>query len=135
MVRSAITDPSACWCTTLTTTRAARNRRKKTLKTPHFGRGRLQHAERGATLGRREGAVERGEIVGIECEVDGAAVVADMLERRRLGDHDHTVLPQQPRERNLRRTGAVPCGDFLQRPVAENAALLERGIGHDRNPA
>src|SRR4029077_18052935 len=57
-----------------------------------------------------------------------------MLERRRLRDHDHAVLAQEPGERDLRRTGAVPRGDLNQGTVAENAALLERGIRHDRDP-
>ena len=46
------------------------------------------HAERGVARGRREGAVEGGEVVGRQLEVEGAAVFAHVLGPRRLGDHD-----------------------------------------------
>src|SRR5438874_5688833 len=59
----------------------------------------LQHAERRASLGRREGEVDRGEVVGVEYEIERASIVAYMVGRRRLRYDDHAVLAQQPGER------------------------------------
>ena len=75
-----------------------------------------QHLERARRLwaaGRR-GRAPRGPRRQARTSSRGP-VLAHVLERRGLRDHDHAVLPQQPGERDLRRRRVVAARDLLQR--------------------
>src|SRR5207245_11340321 len=81
-----------------------------------------------------KGEVELGEGISGEAEVEGGAILSNVLRRAGFRDGDHAVLPERPGERDLRRRGAVAIGDRLQRPAPEQPALLDWRIGHDWNP-
>ena len=51
----------------------------------------------------------------------------------RFRDRHHAVLLQQPRQRHLRRRGAVLVGDGLQLRIVGEPALRQRRVGGERN--
>ena len=83
---------------------------------PPAALSRASPAER--TCGRREGAVEGGEILLRQAQVERSAVVADVLRRAGFGNGDHALLTQHPRQarpglesrRRARRRCGLPDG-------------------------
>ena len=66
-------------------------------------------------LGRREGAVELGQHLGRQLDVERAEILLHPLAGRRLRDGHHAGLGQHPGDRQLRRRAAELAGDLLQR--------------------
>src|SRR5262245_25405832 len=54
---------------------------------------------------------------------------------RGLRDHHHILMTKQPGERYLRRRRAVAPSDACKRAVAQDAALVDGRIRHDRDMA
>src|SRR5271170_3470861 len=95
-----------------------------------------KHRERLLPVWRRKGAVEIGEIMRGEANFERTAVLAHVRRVARLRDRADAVLPQYPRQGHLRRRGAsVSRGDGLERRMAQQPALFDRRIGHDRQAA
>src|ERR1700722_4822921 len=71
-----------------------------------------------------------------EANFERALVLAHMRRVARLRDRADAVVPQYPRQRHLCRRGAsVSRGDRLERRMAQQPALFDRRIGHDRHAA
>jgi hypothetical protein len=65
--------------------------------------------------GRREGAVERGEILMVQAHVERAAVLTDVIRSAGFGNGDYARLTQHPRQGHLGRGRAVVGGDGTDR--------------------
>ena len=68
----------------------------------------LKHLERLLALGRREGAVELGQQLRRELDVERGEILLHALAARRFGNGDDAGLGQQPGERQLGRRAARP---------------------------
>src|SRR5271169_5185269 len=62
-----------------------------------------QHIQRLRILRRRKSAIERGDIIRRQFEVERSEIFLDMRPRASLRNRDHVFLPEQPGERDLCR--------------------------------
>src|SRR6185437_3434186 len=97
--------------------------------------GTSEHFQRFGLVRRREGAVELGEFLGRQREVERRPVLAHMVDVAGLGDHDEGIAGKEPGQRHLSRGHAAAGGDLAQRALPQEPTLLDRRIGHDRHPA
>src|SRR5437773_10389754 len=71
------------------------------------------------------------ELVGAQLDLERGQVLRQVLERERAGDRQRRRrAPQEPRERNLLRRGAVSVGNLGQLR-APHTAEREEGDEHD----
>src|SRR6266699_6586970 len=71
------------------------------------------------------------ELVGAQLDLERRQVLPQVLERERAGDRQRRRrAPQEPRERNLLRRGAVSVG-YLGQLRAPHTAEREEGYEHD----
>ena len=93
----------------------------------------LAHHPAGVGVARVRGRVQLGDVVGAEHDLGGADVLGQALVGARRDDHArHHRLQQQPRERDLRRRGAMALGDAAQDVDDRVAALDDRTARSDR---
>jgi len=86
-------------------------------------------------VGGRERAIERGKILRREPQIKRRPVLFDVLGPARSRNRDHVRVPEHPGERHLGRGRAVPRRHVAQHRMAEQPALLDRRVGHDRDVA
>src|SRR5215471_932332 len=92
-----------------------------------------EHTEPRLAPRRREGAVERSQILWRQYDIESPTVFAHMVGTRRFRNHNRALLLQQPGERDLRGRRAVASRNLGQRRVAQHVAGSERRIRHDRD--
>src|SRR5712664_4834483 len=78
---------------------------------------------------RRKKAVELGEVLLREVQVESPAVVPDVIERRRSRYGAHSRLADQPRERDLSRCRAMALGHAPQGGIAQQLTVFQRRAG------
>ena len=78
-------------------------------------------------------AIEVFQILLGQVHVERRAVRSHVVGIGGLGDGDHAVLPEYPRECDLRGRGVQPGRDPRARFVAEQPSLIDRRVGHDRD--
>ncbi|MNH88934.1 hypothetical protein D3C87_1216960 [compost metagenome] len=78
--------------------------------------------------------VQRLQIPSLQLQLRCLRIESHMFGADRLGDGNHSVLPQQPCQRYLGWRHAVPGSYLFERSVGEHlAALTDRAVGHDRH--
>src|SRR5262249_30294513 len=92
-----------------------------------------EHTEPRLAPRRREGAVERSQILWRQYDIESPTVFAHMVGARRFRNHNRALLLQQPGERDLRGRRAVASRNLSELGVAEHVAGSERSIRHERN--
>src|SRR5215472_11228470 len=96
--------------------------------------GVLQHSKGRVVGGRREDAVDRGDVFGRKLPAAPARILADAVGVRRLGNREDIGMAGQEVENDLARRPIVPGCDFGQHPAARSPpggkfSMAERRVG------
>ena len=101
---------------------------------PPWDRRVLQHLQSPPHLGPRKRFIQLDQILSRQLDICSRPILFDVLWIARLRDHDDFRLSEQPRNRNLSRRGVPPPCEVSQFPILQQSPLLDRRVGHHRNP-
>ncbi|MNL39380.1 hypothetical protein D3C87_1616570 [compost metagenome] len=78
--------------------------------------------------------VQRLQIPCLKLQLRGLRIESNVFGADRLGDSDHAVLAQQPRQRYLCGRHAMAGSHLIECGIGEHfSALADRAVGHDRH--
>ena len=79
----------------------------------------LHHRQRMFTLGRAKHSVYGIQIVLVEHQLGCSGIEPHVFGRNRLGNSDHPVLTQHPRQGNLRGRSFMAASNLLERRAGQ----------------